>query len=424
MKVGLRHSAILCALMLVACTSPPAAINDTSRDGGGGTGYHVLQSIFPVQYFQGFEVDLFDWMGWGGSDIIRVPSGSDSFAYASGIAAATGNYYARLRTGPPLTCGYGSGPQPWYMGPLSSWGCSHFVWEPYDTSVSIYLDTAYAAANPDRRFDYDSVIADSEGGLGGDFVFNVGTTQAGTTPAGFIISASQESTRCLANPDSNQPITITESGWYIFEHQFRDNGSGVLAVTMRVIRPSDGAVLGSWVISNPTDLIAQMGGNFYAWFVNNEIDGLAIDDTERAGGGTCDALAGPIRLTKELVFPRTDTNRNGIIDVPRDASTTFTMRLLVTNPTASPLTDVTIKDVLPPSLTVTAPNGATVNGSTLTWEVGTVGPGQTVNLTFSASTSGKEKLGDYTLNKGATMKAVLEGKHLTIKSDGLEVEVL
>ena len=41
---------------------------------------------------------------------------------------------------------------------------------------------------------------------------------------------------------------------------------------------------GTWVRSDPTDIIGvTVGGNRYGWFVQNEFDGLAIDNSERTG---------------------------------------------------------------------------------------------------------------------------------------------
>jgi hypothetical protein len=73
------------------------------------------------------------------------------------------------------------------------------------------------------------------------------------------------------------------SGWYTFEHDFAGVPLGPLVVTMTV-KDKLGAVLGSWTLSDPTDIIGvTVGGNRYGWFVQNEIDDLAIDNSERTG---------------------------------------------------------------------------------------------------------------------------------------------
>ena len=58
----------------------------------------VLGALIPAQaraqiFFQGFETDTNGWFG----DITRVPSGSPDANYASGINAASGNFFARLQ---------------------------------------------------------------------------------------------------------------------------------------------------------------------------------------------------------------------------------------------------------------------------------------------------------------------------------------
>jgi hypothetical protein len=55
-------------------------------------------------------------------------------------------------------------------------------------------------------------------------------------------------------------------------------------VILQVIDKSTNAVLGTWVRSDPSDIIGTtVGGNRYGWFVQNEFDGLAIDNSFRTG---------------------------------------------------------------------------------------------------------------------------------------------
>lgn len=43
------------------------------------------------------------------------------------------------------------------------------------------------------------------------------------------------------------------------------------------------AVVGSWTLSDPTDVIGTtVGGNRYGWFVNSDFDFLAIDNSEKS----------------------------------------------------------------------------------------------------------------------------------------------
>ncbi len=58
------------------------------------------------------------------------------------------------------------------------------------------------------------------------------------------------------------------------------NVDGVLAVSMSVL-DDHGHVLKTWTLSDATDTIGDtgvVGGNRYAWLVNNDFDGLALDN--------------------------------------------------------------------------------------------------------------------------------------------------
>src|SRR5207253_1637041 len=148
------------------------------------------------------------------------------------------------------------------------------------TGVDIYLDVTYAQAHPDRRFDWSSAINMPDGSFRRDFVFN-----AGTDALGFVISAGNNATRCGANPadPGHTPIHITTSGWYTFEHSFTGVPNGPLVVVF-TIRDSLGVPIATWARSDPTDIIGvTVGGNRYGWFVQNEFDGLAIDNSFRTG---------------------------------------------------------------------------------------------------------------------------------------------
>jgi hypothetical protein len=118
-------------------------------------------------------------------------------------------------------------------------------------------------------------------------VFNAGFYDDDDGPGAgtsrFVISASNNACRSGAfpkNPDKD-PIAVGQTGWYTFEHLFRNDG-GVLAVDM-TIRDSSGGLVKTWTRSDPTDLIDVTvgGGNRYGWFPINEFTTLAFDNTER-----------------------------------------------------------------------------------------------------------------------------------------------
>jgi hypothetical protein len=244
----------------------------------------VLADAPPGPYFNGFEQNTAGWFNNSGGTITRQPSFYLNGGYANGIASADGDYHARLRKDPsPDTCASGGGPQPVYEAPYTNWGGYSSIFPPggYRTRVDIYLDVAWAAAHFDQRFDWSSAISNTSGGHRRDFVFN-----AGTEPTGFVISGSNNGTRCGAFPANpgRMPIHIAASGWYTFEHLFTGVSGGPLVVTMRVIDKSTNATLGTWVLTDPSDIIGvTVGGNRYGWFVQNEIDELAIDNSERTG---------------------------------------------------------------------------------------------------------------------------------------------
>jgi hypothetical protein len=241
----------------------------------------------PGPYFNGFETNTAGWFNSGGGTISREPSGYVSSGYASGIPSGTGDYHARLGLDPsPDTCASGGGPQPIYRGPYTNFGgySSIFPTGGYRTGVDVYLDVSWAQdpTHFDRRFDWSSAISTPTGAHRRDFVFN-----AGTDPLGFVISAGFNGDRCgsfPANP-GNLPTHITSSGWYTFEHSFTGVTGGPLIVIMRILDANGVQVPGaSWVRSVPTDIIGTtVGGNRYGWFVQNEIDDLAIDNSYRTG---------------------------------------------------------------------------------------------------------------------------------------------
>jgi hypothetical protein len=140
---------------------------------------------------------------------------------------------------------------------------------------------AWAATNFDQRFDWSSAINDTSGQHRRDFVFNVGTE-----PTGFVISGSNNATRCGAFPANpgRTPVHIVMSGWYTFEHTFAGVAGGPLVVTLRLINQATNTTVGTWVLADPSDIIGvTVGGNRYGWFAQNEIHLLAIDNSYRTG---------------------------------------------------------------------------------------------------------------------------------------------
>jgi uncharacterized protein YjbI with pentapeptide repeats len=203
-----------------------------------------------ADFFQGFEQNT---NGWSGA-ITRVASGTN------GITSRTGGWHAEAG-----------------VGPFTRWGgySNVFPTGGYDTELAIYLDPANGPV--DAQFDYSSAINQPNCNHRRDFIFTVG--KSGGNP-NFCVTASNNSPGFPCNP-MRDPETLTQTGWYLFRHEFRDNGSGVLKVDMKLFAPN-GTLLNTWTLSDPTDVIGTtVGGNRYGWIVTNDFPFIAIDDSKR-----------------------------------------------------------------------------------------------------------------------------------------------
>jgi hypothetical protein len=152
----------------------------------------------------------------------------------------------------------------------------------YKTSIDVYLDMSQATGTNDLRFDWSSAVNTPSGDHRRDFIFSVGTSTAGA----FVMSASNNAPGFPGNPDRD-PFTVSTSGWYTFQHTFRDNGAGVLAVDMTV-RHLGGSPLHTWTLSDPSDVIGgTVGGNRYGWLVYTDFPTLSLDNITRGPIPTC-----------------------------------------------------------------------------------------------------------------------------------------
>jgi len=220
-------------------------------------------------FVNGFETGISGWDAFDSAyHPTRVPSETN------GIPSAAGDYHAQSSS----------------IGSAGNWGGYNYgagnavptTFLEYSTSVDIYLDINGMWDN-NTRFDFLSAINDSGGTFRRDYVFNAGFYDDSTGPAPdtdrFVISASnsaQPGSAYAKNPGMD-PIAISTTGWYTFEHHFYGN-AGVLAVDMSIYNASGGLVH-AWMLSEPTDLIEEMGGNNMGWFAYNEFGVLAFDNT-------------------------------------------------------------------------------------------------------------------------------------------------
>eukprot|EP00049_Salpingoeca_infusionum_P014489 m.271653 g.271653 ORF g.271653 m.271653 type:complete len:333 (+) comp15683_c14_seq3:69-1067(+) len=140
----------------------------------------------------------------------------------------------------------------------------------YMTEIAVYLE-ASLSDGVDRRFDFSSAINNPSGDHRRDFIFHVGTdvNNAGQ----WIASVSNNSPGWPANPGRN-PVSIPDEGWYVLQHIFRDV-AGVLAVELNIIQATTETTIGSWTLSDASDIIGTtVGGNRYGWFVDSGVQNL------------------------------------------------------------------------------------------------------------------------------------------------------
>lgn len=240
------------------------------------------------EWLQDFEVDTENWFEHRDGTIHREPSGYSS-EYADGIESSVGGHHARLRNPQDEGCVAPFSEETRCGGPYSPLGrepVPNAAWPEggYMTRIDIYLDADWAEGNPDHRFDFSSAINRAgDGEHLRDFLFNVGTDPQGS--GDWIVGASLEHGRANVDPanpcpdpssgrnECRGPVTLQGSGWYTFQHTFRDD-EGDLAVDMEVLNP-DGNVVAEWTIFDIE--MDGVGGEHYGWFANQEIFDLAID---------------------------------------------------------------------------------------------------------------------------------------------------
>ncbi|MBK7427364.1 MAG: hypothetical protein IPI60_10240 [Saprospiraceae bacterium] len=218
-------------------------------------------------YENDFEIEV-GANNWNG--VTLTPSGTDGFASANGAQ------HAKLPAG--------GGPMGTTSSAFSQLGgySSVFPSFGYQVNLKLYLNVEGGWAN-DTRVDYSCASNNTLGAHRRDFIYNIGFYNDETGPGAninrFVISTSNSAGRSNSYPKNpaRNPIAISTTGWYIFQQTFYDNGSGVLAVDLKIF---DGAnsLIHTWTLSDASDIIGStVGGNRYAWVLNNEFSLLAID---------------------------------------------------------------------------------------------------------------------------------------------------
>jgi len=162
------------------------------------------------------------------------------------------------------------------------------VWpdDGYLTELKVYLDPG--AMTVGDGFDLTVASSKQDGSHLRDFIFHVGKTGDGQV----LVNGSNNTDFTvneykLLNDGDGMPTTITEAGWYTFQHVFRDAGDGSLAVDLQVF-DSAGTQIFTTTRNNPADLLDTIvGGVAYQWFTFTsgtfEIDDQLLEFVTPAG---------------------------------------------------------------------------------------------------------------------------------------------
>ncbi len=236
----------------------------------------VSSASAQVLWTQGFESNTTGWFddsddGWSGyGSITAVSSGGGNL----GLTASAGSAYAEVTQGSVLQNLAGGLSN--YVGPQSNFGGYSNTWPGGLTaSLDVYLDTTWSAG---EGFDYSVAINGSDGEHLRDFIFHV--TMDTSTGSLLIGGSNNTNFDPKQNLENGDYYTVTASGWYTFEHVFREADDGSLAVDLNLRSASGSLLYFTTTRNNPADLIASVvGGNRYAWLTNIDIaEGLAIDN--------------------------------------------------------------------------------------------------------------------------------------------------
>jgi len=212
----------------------------------------ITAGVAQADWSNGFETDMSGWF-----TPTRVASGTN------GIASASGDFHAHA-----IATGY----------EFTRWGGYNYG---AGNAVATIFKVDGGWAN-NTRFDWSSAINNSGGTHLADFIFNAGFYNDSTGPGAgtdrFVISASNNSQpgSAYAKNPGRDPIAISNTGWYTFQHHFYDDG-GVLAVDMSIYDAYD-ALVKEWTLSTMAS-ISGVGGNRYGWFDYSEFSTLAFDNS-------------------------------------------------------------------------------------------------------------------------------------------------
>lgn len=211
-------------------------------------------------YTQSFEdanwapgTDYGDWHGYS-STMTRATGGhgaSDGSAYAT-VGSASGSAYTRFG-------GYRTD----FQGGFTA-------------SIDVYLDPTNWGNGV--GFDWSVAVTRQNGDHLRDYIFHVANYDNTT----YLYASNNSSNCCVSSKGYIESIdghaTITDSGWYTFEHEFFQHTDGYLAANMRVLNGTDTVAAFVRGSMGDNDFANVIGGNRYGWLTFNTVDGLAIDN--------------------------------------------------------------------------------------------------------------------------------------------------
>ena len=152
-----------------------------------------------------------------------------------------------------------TGPYTKFQNP---WVANHTVFPTggYTTSIKIYLDATWAAANPGQVVNWDVGLTGITDTYLSDNSFAL-TSSAG----GWLLGLGTDATA--------GPTVLSTSGWYTFNLTFTAVGGEVFA-TYSVLNPASTSVFASTQDTGSTQ--AATGGVRYGWFDNEDVLGLPV----------------------------------------------------------------------------------------------------------------------------------------------------
>jgi len=199
-----------------------------------------------------------------------APTGQAKFARLSGGGTGSGGYLT-TPTGCPVAGGENC------TGAYTKFGNAVHpqIFQAFTDSVKIYVDPAWAAANPGQVVDWDVATDNSTGGFGEDYAFNLCSTAA--AGGGFYVSWNNGSGGCSTPADANYLGELTGPGWFTFSHQFTNVG-GVLYCHYSIQNAANATVASA--TQNSGNAITGVGGPRYGWFADEDVNGLPVADVQ------------------------------------------------------------------------------------------------------------------------------------------------